>query len=151
MSGHHPKPLEQRVAELEQRAQQLEHLVQELLSKQETPQSKQATKRRERTTESLPKQFVSLLAFARHHNVAEATVQTHMDMGLLPVKRGAWKDADGTEVTLALDVKGKTAFYQLYCSFPHFMKCPQCSHGYQDSVSGQGQRKNKRRIQTSIL
>jgi hypothetical protein len=137
ISGHVQIASADRLAELEQRVQHLEYLVQELLSRQEISPSKQTTKRQERTTGLLPKQFVSLLTFALHHNVSEATVQTHMDMGLLPVKRGAWTDADGKEVILALDVKGRTAFYQMYRSFPHFMKCHQCPHGYQDSVSGQ--------------
>ena len=138
VSGHPPERLEQRVVELEQRVQQLEHLVTKLLDRPAVPKRQSRAKARERTIGPLPKQFVSLLAFARHHNVAESTAQTHMGMGVLPVKRGAWTDADGTEVTLALDVKGKTAFYQLYHSFPSFMKCNQCSNGYQDSVSGQG-------------
>jgi hypothetical protein len=67
----------------------------------------------ERTTGPLPKQFVSLLAFARLHNIAESTVQTHMDMELFPVERGTWTDTDGTEVALALDAKGRAAFYPL--------------------------------------
>lgn len=90
-----------------------------------------------RTTGPLPKQFVSLLAFARLHNIAESTVQTHMGMGLFPIERGTWTDTDGTEVALALDAKGRAAFYHLYQSFPQFMKCHHCSHGYSDSVSGQ--------------
>ncbi len=94
-------------------------------------------KRTERTTGSLPKQLVSLLAFAKLHNIAEATVQTHMDMGLFPVERGTWTDTDGTEVALALDAKGMAAFYHLYHRFPQFLRCSHCSHGYQDSVSGQ--------------
>lgn len=137
VSGQIQVEMQQRVAALEQRVQQLEHLVEELLSRQEGAKRQSRAKARERTTGPLPKQFVSLLAFARHHNVAESTVQTHMGMGLLPIKRGAWTDADGTQVTLALDASGRTAFYQLYRSFPYCMNCHQCSHGYQDSVSGQ--------------
>jgi hypothetical protein len=91
----------------------------------------------ERTTGPFPKQLVSLLAFARLHNIAESTVRTHMDIGLFPVERGSWMDADGTEVVLALDMKGRMAFYHLYHSFPQFLSCPQCAHGYQDSVPGQ--------------
>jgi hypothetical protein len=85
----------------------------------------------ERTTGSLPKHLVSLLAFARLHNIAEVTVQTHMDMGLFPVERGTWMDTDGAEVALALDAKGRAAFYHLYHSFPQFLSCPHCAHGYQ--------------------
>lgn len=88
-------------------------------------------------TGSLPKHLVSLLVFARQHNIAESTVQTHMNMGLFPVKQGIWMDTDGTEVTLALNAKGKAAFYHLYHSSPQFMSCPLCAHGYQDTVSGQ--------------
>lgn len=55
------------------------------------------------TTGPLPKHLVPLLAFAGPHNVAENKVQAHVDMGLLPVKRGEWMDTDGTIVTLALD------------------------------------------------
>jgi hypothetical protein len=137
VSGHGPELLEQRVAALEERVQQLEHLVEELLDRPAAQPRQSRAKARERTTGPLPKQFVSLLVFARHHNVAESTVQTHMGMGLLPIKCGEWTDTDGTIVTLALDAKGRAAFYQLYRSFPHFMKCHHCSHCYQDSVSGQ--------------
>ncbi len=129
---------EDRLVELEQRVQHLEYLVQELLSRQEITQLKQATKRQERPTGALPKQFVSLLVFTRLHNVVESTMQVHMDLGVLPIKRGAWTDAEGREVTLALDAKGRAAFYQLYRHLPHFMSCPHCPHGYQDRVSGQG-------------
>lgn len=138
MPGHVQAEMGQRVAALEQRVQQLEHLVAALLDRPVAPKRPSRAKAREHTTGPLLKQFVSLLAFARHHNVAESTVQTHMGMGLLPVKRGAWTNTDGTEVKLALDSSGRTAFYQLYRSLPYFMKCPQCPHGYQDSVSGQG-------------
>ena len=84
--------------------------------------------RAERTTGPLPKHFVSLLAFARYHNVAQTTVLTHIDMGLLPVKRGEWTDPDGQVVTLALDAKGKAAFSQLYHGLPLFLSCEQCPH-----------------------
>lgn len=137
VSGQSPEPLAQRVATLEQRVQQLEQMVATLLDKPAVRERQSGAKARGRTTGPLPKQFVSLLAFARLHNIAESTVRTHMDMGLLPVERGVWTDADRTEVTLALDAKGKAAFYHLYHSFPQFLSCPSCSHGYQDSVSGQ--------------
>ncbi len=84
--------------------------------------------RTERTTGPLPKHLVSLLAFAGHHNVAETRVQTHVDIGLLPAKRGEWTDTDGTAVTLALDSPGRAAFYQLYQGVPPFLECPQCPH-----------------------
>jgi hypothetical protein len=60
-------------------------------------------------------------------------VQTHVGMGLLPAKRGKWTEADGTLVTLALDAKGKAAFYQLYREFPMLLACKQCPHGYLDT------------------
>ena len=82
----------------------------------------------ERTTGPLPKHLVSLLAFADHHNVAHTKVQTHVDIALLPAKRGEWTDTDGTVVTLALDAKGRTAFYQIYHELPPFVACKQCPH-----------------------
>lgn len=84
--------------------------------------------RAEHTTGPLPKHLISLLAFARHHNVAETRVQTHVDLGLLPAKRGEWTDTDGTAVTLALDASGRAAFYQLYQGVPPFLECPRCPH-----------------------
>lgn len=120
------------------RAQAAETRIAQVPDMPTVAKSSTRTKSRERTTGPLPKQFVSLLAFARHHNIAESTVQTHMDMGLLPVKRGAWTETDGMQITLALDSKGQAAFYQLYCHFPHFLKCPHCSHGYQESMTGRG-------------
>src|SRR5205807_9691667 len=79
---------------------------------QEGPSKPSSPKQRqrqtaERTTGPLPKHFVSLLAFARYHNVAQTTVLTHIDMGLLPVKRGEWTDPDRQVVTLALDAKAQ--------------------------------------------
>lgn len=82
----------------------------------------------ERTTGPLPKHLVSLLAFARHHNIAGTKVQTHADTGLLPVKRGEWTDSDGTAVTQVLDAKGRAAFYQVYHGVPSFIECLQCPH-----------------------
>ena len=130
--GHVPGPVqtttESRLVALESRVQQLQHLVEELLSKQEAPRPQRSVKARERTTGPLPKQFVPLLDFARHHSVAETKAQTHADMGLLPVKRGEWTGADGTSITLALDAKGRTAFSQLYHGIPPFVPCKQCPH-----------------------
>lgn len=128
VSGHVQEEMEQRLAALEERIQQLECLVEELLSKQESPKSKRMVKAREHTTGPLPKRFVSLLAFARSHNMTESKVLTHVDMRLLPVKRGEWMDRDGTRVALALDSSGRTAFYQLYHGVPPFVECLQCPH-----------------------
>jgi len=129
--------MEQRVAALEQRIQQLEHLVEELLTIPAAPKRQSRAKARERTTGPLPKQFVPPQTFARHHNVAESKVLTHADTGLLPAKRGEWTDADGTVVKLALDAKGRAAFYQLYHGVPPFVGCKKCPHSYLDMVSGQ--------------
>lgn len=137
VSGHVQAEMEHRVAALEHRVQQLERLLTELLTKPPIPKPQNRARVRERTTGPLPKQFVSLQTFARHHNVAESKVRTHADTGLLPVKHGEWTDANGTVVTLALDPKGRAAFYQLYHGVPPFLECKQCPHGYLDSVSGQ--------------
>jgi hypothetical protein len=85
-------------------------------------------KRAERTTGLLPKHLVSLLAFADYHSVAHTRVQIHVDIGLLPAKRGEWTDDDGTVVTLALDGEGRHAFYRLYHGVPPFLECSQCPH-----------------------
>jgi excisionase family DNA binding protein len=138
LSGHVQTEMEHRVAALEERVQQLEHLVTQLLARPTAQIRKSRLQTHEHKTEPLPKQLISLLAFTRQHNIAKSTVQTHMDMGVLPVKQGIWTDVDGEQVMLALDPSGRTAFYQMYRSHAHFMKCPQCPHGYQDSVSGQG-------------
>jgi hypothetical protein len=130
VSGHSTEPVEQRVTELERRVEHLEGLVEALLSKQEVPKSSRKALARERTTGPLPRQLVSLLAFAQLHNVAETTVLTHAgkDMALLPIKHGKWTDRDGAVVTLALDAKGRHAFYRLYHGVPPFTPCQQCSH-----------------------
>lgn len=128
VSGQSIEPLESRVAELEQRVADLEELVQRELSRREGGRKRQASPTKERTTGSLPRQFVSLLAFAQLHSVAEAKVLAHMDTGLLPVKRGEWTDTDGTVVTLALDPAGKRAFHQIYHGVPPFFECLQCPH-----------------------
>ena len=128
MSGHPTESLESRFAELEQRVADLEDLVQRERSRQEAPRSRRASPVKERTTGPLPRQLISLLAFAQLHKVAEAKVLAHVDIGLLPVKRGEWTDQHGTVVTLALEAKGKHAFYQLYRGVPPFIECSQCPH-----------------------
>jgi excisionase family DNA binding protein len=80
--------IESRVVVLEHRVQVLEQQVQQLLRRSEAPKTKQPSRRAERTTGPLPKPFVPLLAFANHHNVAESKVLTHVDINLLPAKRG---------------------------------------------------------------
>ena len=90
--------------------------------------SRQQRKLTERATGPLPKHLVSLLSFAEQHSVAETKVQTHVDIGLLPAKHGEWTDRDGTVVTLALDEKGRHAFYRLYHGVPPFLECSQCPH-----------------------
>ena len=127
-SGHPTEPLERRVAELEQRVADLEELVQRELSRQESSRPRRASPAKERTTGPLPRQSISLLAFAQLHNVAEAKVLAHMDTGLLPVKRGKWTDTDGSVVTLALDPAGKRAFHQIYHGVPPFVACEHCPH-----------------------
>jgi DNA-binding transcriptional MerR regulator len=130
VSGHVQGETEQRLAALEQRVQQLELQIETLLSRQERLKPPRQTKPRERTTGPLPKHLVSLLVFAKQHNVPEQKVLTHvtMDLPLLPAKRGEWTDHDGAVVTLALDAKGRAAFHQLYHDTPPFVACKQCPH-----------------------
>jgi polyhydroxyalkanoate synthesis regulator phasin len=127
-SGQRTEPLESRVAELEQRVADLEDLVQRLLKRQGGSRLRRTSLAKERTTGPLPKQFTSLLAFAQLHNVAEAKVLAHVDIELLPAKRGEWKDGDGSVVTLALDPAGKRAFHQIYHGVPPFVACEHCPH-----------------------
>ncbi len=137
VSGHVQVEMQQRIDALEQRVQHLEQLVATVLNGPSVSKRQSKAKARERTDGLLPKHCVSLLVFARHHHVAEFTVQTHVEMGLLPVKRGTWTDTDGMEVTVALDTRGRTAFYQLYRGdVTHFAPCPHCPHGYRDSMPG---------------
>jgi hypothetical protein len=112
-----------------EREQQAREARPPLPTKSSPPKPRQH-KSAERTTGLLPKHLVSLLAFANQHSVSEQTVLTHVTMGLplLPAKRGEWTDTDGAAVTLALDAKGKAAFYQLYREFPLFMPCKLCPH-----------------------
>jgi polyhydroxyalkanoate synthesis regulator phasin len=128
VSGQSIEPLESRVAELEQRVADLEDLVQRLLKRQKGSRPRQASPDKERTTGPLPKQFTPLLAFAQLHNVAESKVLAHVDIKLLPAKRGEWTDKDGSMVTLALDPAGKRAFHQVYHGVPPFFACKQCPH-----------------------
>jgi excisionase family DNA binding protein len=132
--GHVQVSTLDRIAALERRVQVLEHQVLDLRNQPEAPMSLRSSRKAERATGPLPRNFVSLLAFARLHSVAETTVQTHVDITLLPAKRGEWTDHDGTVITLALDAKGRQAFYQLYREVPSFFQCSQCPHGYLDTV-----------------
>ncbi len=126
--------VEERIAALERRVQELEQQVQELLARTEAVMPRHISRRAERTTGPLPRNLVSLTAFAQLHQMAETKVLTHVDISLLPAKRGEWTARDGTVVTLALDAKGRQAFYQLYREFPLFLHCEQCPHGYLDTV-----------------
>lgn len=137
LSGHATNPAEMRIAALEQRVEDLERQLCDLLSKQEISGKRRVTKKQARTTGPLPRHLVSLLAFAKHHNLTEQKVLAAIEMGLLPAKRGEWVDTDGTLIALALDAKGRAAFFQVYREIPSFIRCKQCPHGYQDSVSGQ--------------
>jgi len=136
--GHVQVPVQvsipDRIAALERRVQELEDLVSGLLQRQEATNTHRFSRRRGRTPRPLSRNLVSLLTFAQLHNVAETKVLTHVDINLLPAKRGEWTDHDGTVVTLALDEKGRQAFYQLYRDLPHFLRCGQCPHGYLDTV-----------------
>lgn len=126
--------IESRLEGLEHRVQVLEQQLQQVLNRSEAPKTHHPSRRAERTTGPLPKQFVSLLTFANLHNVAEAKVKTHVDMGLLPVKRGEWTDTEGTAVMLAFDAQGRKAFYHLYHDLPQLLRCDHCPHGYLDTV-----------------
>jgi hypothetical protein len=134
MPGQTPGHVQAAAIESRIAALALEQQVHHLLSRRETSKPDRPSRRVERPTGPLPKQLVPLLAFAERHNVAELKVQTHVGMGLLPVKRGEWTDAEGTVAMLAFDAKGRKAFYQLYRDLPHFKPCSQCPHGYLDTV-----------------
>src|SRR6266487_279733 len=77
---------------------------------------------------STPEASRLAVGFCRPSHVAETRVQTHVDIAILPAKRGEWTDTDGTVVTLALDAKGRAAFHQLYHELPPFVPCKQCPH-----------------------
>ncbi len=132
LSGQASTSLESRVAALEQQVQDLEDLRQHLLDRQASSKPRRVTNAKERTIGPLPTHLVSLLAFAKLHNIAEQKVLTAIDIELLPVKRGQWTDRDGSTVTLAFDAKGRAAFYQVYRDLPLFVACQQCPHGYLD-------------------
>jgi hypothetical protein len=110
--------------EREQQAREAKPPLPVKTSSSKTRQRKSA----ESTTGPLPKHFVSLLAFADDHHVVQTKVRTHVDVELLPAKRGEWTDTSGTVVTMALDAKGRAAFYQLYHELPLFIVCSQCPH-----------------------
>jgi hypothetical protein len=128
VSGHETEALESRVAELELRVSDLEQRIRSLMASQASSNKHRITKVKERTTGPLPRHLVTLLAFAGQHNVSESKVLAAVEMGLLPVKRGEWRDHDGSVVTLALDPAGKRAFHQIYHGVPPFVACEQCPH-----------------------
>jgi len=118
---------EQAEAQLKVQQEQSQREQPRGLSRSSAPKPRQR-KNAERTTGPLPKHLVSLLAFADLHNVAQTKVQTHVDIALLKAVRGEWTDTGGTTVTLALDAKGRAAFYQIYQGVPPFLECEQCPH-----------------------
>lgn len=126
---------ESRIAALEGRVQVLEQQVMDLLNRLEAATPRRSSRRAvEHTTGPFPRNLVSLLAFTQLHGVAEAKALTHVDMSLLPVKRGEWIDHDGTVIKEALDAKGRKAFYQLYCELHSLIRCGQCPHSHLDTV-----------------
>jgi hypothetical protein len=102
-------------AHLKQERERQARKAKSLLPTQTASSKPHQRKSAERTTGPLPKQLVSLVAFAKLHNVPEQTAVTHatMNLPLLPAKYGEWTETDGTTVTLALDAKGRAAFHQL--------------------------------------
>lgn len=130
LSGQSAEPLESRVARLERQVQALERQVQQLLTRSATERAERSSSRRsrERTTGPLPRHLVPVLAFAELHRMPEQTVQTHIDISLLPVHRGAWTDHDGQPVSMAFDAKGRQAFHQLYHDTALFVPCTRCPH-----------------------
>ncbi len=126
--GHVQVSTEDRITALEQRVQVLEQQVLDLLSGPERGISRHSSRKETRTTGPLPRNLVSLTSFTHLHNVAETKVLAHVDISLLPAKRGEWTDHDGTVVTLALDAKGKRAFSQIYHGVPPFVECKHCPH-----------------------
>lgn len=134
LPGHLPgqgeEPLEDRVAALERQVQALQRQVQQLLSTQGASRGQRSSvsRKRQPATGPLPRHLVSVLAFAELHRIPEQKVQTHIDIRLLPVHRGAWTDHDGQPVTLAFDAKGRQAFHQLYQDTPLFVPCTRCPH-----------------------
>ena len=128
VSGHETEALESRVAELERRVSDLEQQIHSLMAGQASSNRHRISKAKERTTGPLPQHLIAVLAFAGRHNVSETKVLAAVEMGLLPVKRGEWMDTNGTPVTLALDAKGRRAFYQIYHDVPPFISCKQCPH-----------------------
>jgi hypothetical protein len=99
----------------------------DLLNRPEPVTLRRSSRKERRTTGPLPRNLVSLTTFAQLHGVAETKVQTHVDISLLPAKRGAWTARNGTVVTLALDANGRKAFYQLYHDFP-FLRAAASAH-----------------------
>ncbi len=133
VSGQTIESLACRIARLEQQVTDLEQQLRSLKSSQPSAVRHYAPRAKERTTGPLPKHLVPLLVFAQQHSIPEQKALSAIDMELLPVKRGEWVGPDGSAVLLALDVKGREAFYQIYCNFPFFTHCVQCPHGYQDT------------------
>jgi len=127
-SGQVQAEVESRIAALERRVQVLEQQVQGRLRRSEASKSGRPSHRAERTTGPLPRNLVSLPAFAQKHSIAEHKALAAIEMGLLPVKCGEWTDQQGTLVTRALDPKGRQAFYQIYQGVPPFAPCEQCPH-----------------------
>ncbi len=130
MPGQSAEPLEDRVKALEQQVQALEQQVRQLHSKQGASRigHPSAARKRQPTTGPLPWPLVSILAFAELHRIPEQKVHTHIEIGLLPVHRGAWTDHDGQEIALAFDAKGRQAFHHLYHEMSLFVSCTRCPH-----------------------
>lgn len=130
LPGQSKELLENRVAALERQAQALERQVQQLLTRSATGGAERPSSRRsrERTTGSLSRHLVSVLAFVELHRIPEQKVLTHIEISLLPVHRGTWTDHDGQVVTLAFDAKGRQAFHHLYHEMPLFVPCSRCPH-----------------------
>lgn len=122
--------LEQKAVSQAQRIQELEQLVDTLLqSVQSLPSgNKKQHLPKLRTTGSLPAHLVSLTAFADLHGISQNTALTGVKIHLLQAQRGDWREKDGTPVALALDAKGRAAFYRSYNSTATFTACKQCPH-----------------------
>lgn len=122
---------EQLAASQVQRIADLEQLVDTLLLRVQASTSSGGKKQRlpkVRMTGSLPGSLVSLTEFADLHNIAQKTAVTGVEIKLIPALRGTWQSKDGAPISLALDGKGRAAFFQSYNSTATFTPCHQCPH-----------------------
>lgn len=76
----------------------------------------------------LPGGLVSWRSFSNLHGISEGTAKKAISSGRLSIVEGEWRVGKAL-IKGALDAQGRSRFYGLYNTNPHWKDCTDCPHG----------------------